>query len=271
MHAAEAGPVDGPLALLLHGFPGFWYCWLRQMPALAEAGFHVLAPDQRGYNLTEKQGPYTLDTLAADMAGLVTAAGYQKAFVAGHDWGAAVAWALAFTHPERVEKLAILNVPHPYVMVQGLRSGSLCQLFKSRYIFFFQIPRLPEALLSRNNFTGLRRLMRGSGLPDTFSAADLNTYTIAWEQPGALRAGIGWYRAIARLSLSRLYHSLERRVTRPTIILWGDQDVALEASLGERSLQWCDDGRIVHYPGASHWVQLDAAEQVNRELVKFFF
>ena len=111
------------------------------MPALAEAGFHVLAPDQPGYNLTEKQGPYTLDTLAADMAGLVCAAGYQKAFVAGHDWGAAVAWALAFTHPERVEKLAILNVPHPYVMVQGLCGGKVRQLFKSWYIFFFQIPR----------------------------------------------------------------------------------------------------------------------------------
>ncbi len=271
VHAAEAGPSDGPLALLLHGFPGFWYCWLRQMPALAEAGFHVLAPDQRGYNLTEKQGPYTLDTLAADMAGLVSAAGYQKAFVAGHDWGAAVAWALAFTHPEQVEKLAILNVPHPYVMLQGLRGGNVRQLFKSWYIFFFQIPRLPEALLSRNDFTRLRRLLRGSGLPDTFSAADLNTYTSAWEQPGALRASIGWYRAMARLSLSRQNHALDQRVTRPTIILWGDQDVALEASLGERSLQWCDDGRIVHYPGASHWVQLDAAEQVNRQLVKFFF
>jgi epoxide hydrolase 4 len=270
VHAAEAGPADGPLALLLHGFPGFWYCWLRQMPALAEAGFHVLAPDQRGYNLTEKQGPYSLDTLAADMAGLVTAAGCQKAFVAGHDWGAAVAWTLAFTHPERVEKLAVLNVPHPYVMVQGLRGGNVRQLLKSWYIFFFQIPRLPEALLSRNDFTGLRRLLRGSGLPDTFSAADLDTYTTAWEQPGALRASIGWYRAMAKLSLSPRSRSLDRRVTRPAMILWGDQDVALEASLGERSLQWCDDGRIVHYPGASHWVQLDAAEQVNRQLVQFF-
>ena len=240
------------------------------MPTLAEAGFHVLAPDQRGYNLTEKQGPYTLDTLVADMADLITAAGHQKAFVVGHDWGAAVAWSLAFTHPELVEKLAILNVPHPYVMVQELRNGNLRQLLKSWYIFFFQIPRLPEAMLSRNDFKGLRRLMRGSGLHATFSAADLNTYTAAWKQPDALHASIGWYRAMAKLSLSGSYRSLDRRVIQPTIILWGDQDVALEASLGERSLQWCDDGRIVHYPGASHWVQLDATEQVNRELVKFF-
>ena len=112
--------------------------------------------------------------------------------------------------------------------------------------------------------------MRGSGLADTFSAADLNTYTSAWEQPSAFHASVGWYRAMARLPLSRRNHALDQRVTRPAILLWGDQDVALEASLGERSLQWCDDGRIVHYPGASHWVQLDAAEQVNRELVKFF-
>ena len=270
VHAAEAGPLDSPLVVLLHGFPGFWYCWREQMSSLSANNFHVIAPDQRGYNLTAKQGPYALDILLADVAALITAAGQEKVFLAGHDWGAAVAWALAFTHPELVEKLAILNVPHPYVMVQALRRGNLRQLLKSWYIFFFQIPRLPEALLRRDNFFGLRRLLVGSGLPNTFSSADLVTYTTAWSQPGVLNASIGWYRAMAKLSFSRLYHSLDRRVTCPTIILWGDQDVALEPSLGERSLEWCDDGRIVHYPGASHWVQLDSVELVNRELMKFF-
>ncbi|HEX2979920.1 MAG TPA: alpha/beta hydrolase, partial [Anaerolineaceae bacterium] len=124
LHAEVAGPVDGPLVVLLHGFPEFWYGWRNQIAPLAQAGFHVVAPDQRGYNLSDKPagiGAYHLDALAADVLSILDHFKREQAFVVGHDWGAAVAWHLAIHHPERVERLAILNVPHPGAMARALR------------------------------------------------------------------------------------------------------------------------------------------------------
>ena len=150
LHAVTAGPEDGPLVLLLHGFPEFWYGWRRQIPALAAAGFRVLAPDQRGYNLSDKPrelSAYRLDALAADALGLIDAAGRERAFVVGHDWGAMVAWWLALVAPQRVERLAILNVPHPYVFRRHLMNDAEQQK-RSIYAGFFQLPWLPQSALS---------------------------------------------------------------------------------------------------------------------------
>jgi len=119
LHIAEGGPADGPLVLLLHGFPEFWYGWRKQIPALMEAGFHVVAPDQRGYNLSDKPrgiDAYRVGVLAGDAFGLMDAFGHERASVVGHDWGAAVAWRMALQRPERVERLGIINVPHPLVL-----------------------------------------------------------------------------------------------------------------------------------------------------------
>ena len=270
VHAAEAGPSDGPLALLLHGFPGSWYCWLRQMTALAEAGFHVIAPDQRGYNLTEKQGPYSLDTLAADMAGLVSAAGYQKAFVAGHDWGAAVAWVVAARHPDRVERLAILNVPHPAVMARALLGRNLRQIRRSWYIFFFQLPGLPEWSLSRKDFARLRWLMRASARRGTFSDEDLQRYRDAWAQPGALAASIGWYRALGRSMLGRGRRRVAGIVRVPTIMLWGERDAALGVELAEQSLAYLERGELLRYPKATHWLHEEEPGEIAGRLVDHF-
>ena len=143
LHYVEAG--EGPLVVLLHGFPEFWFSWRFQIPALAAAGFRVVAPDMRGYNLSSRPAEvaaYDTDRLAADVRGLIRELGAERALLAGHDWGGAVAWITAMNHPEVVERLAILNVPHPRRMLQGLRTPR--QLAKSWYFLAFQVPWLPE-------------------------------------------------------------------------------------------------------------------------------
>ena len=170
MHVAEAGPADGPLVVLLHGFPEFWYGWRHQIGALAAAGYRVLAPDQRGYHLSDRPrglDAYAVDRLAADVIGLIAARGRDTATVVGHDWGAGVAWWLALRHPSWLERMAILNVPHPAVLLRHLRRDPT-QWLRSWYILFFQLPRLPEALLRANDYAGMARGLRRSAQAGTF-------------------------------------------------------------------------------------------------------
>jgi len=269
LHVVQAGPVDGPLVILLHGFPEYWAGWRQQIPALAAAGYRVWAPDQRGYNTSDKPpgvAAYNLDELALDVVGLIDAAGAQKVFVAGHDWGAAVAWWLGIKHADRLEKLAILNVPHPAVMRRRLRTH-FSQLRKSWYMFFFQLPWLPERVLARN---GGERFMRGiqvSSPPGAFSEEDVQGYLAAWAQPGAWTGMINWYRAMFQKppTPARSY-----RVTLPTRILWGKRDAVLEWEMAETSLELCDQGELFFIAEAAHFVQHDAPARVNELLVDFF-
>lgn len=270
MHAAVAGPVDGQPVVLLHGFPEFWYSWRKQIPALTAAGFRVLAPDQRGYNLTGKQPPYDIMTLVGDIVHLLDANGWPTAYVVGHDWGAAVAWALAGAHPTRVSKLAILNVPHPQVMFKALLGSNLKQILRSWYIFFFQIPGLPEAMLSSQNFANMRRLMQRSAQAHTFTAADLQAYQTAWAQPGALTAMIGWYRSIWQSRSRAAQPEANRPLPMPALILWGEQDQALGVELAEASQSYLTQGRLVRYPQATHWVHEDLPNEVNQQLLAHF-
>jgi len=156
LHVANAGPTDGPLVVLLHGFPEFWYGWRHQIAILAEAGLRVVAPDQRGYNLSDKPAgiaAYRLDTLAEDIVGLAAALGGERFAVVGHDWGGVVAWHLAARFPERVTRAAILNAPHPATLRSYARRRP-GQLLKSWYVGFFQLPRLPELALRASGFWG---------------------------------------------------------------------------------------------------------------------
>jgi pimeloyl-ACP methyl ester carboxylesterase len=269
LHVVTAGDPNGKPALLLHGFPEFWYGWRDQIPALVAAGYRVIVPDQRGYNLSDKpEGvkSYQTEVLVRDVIGLLDHYRIEKVNLAGHDWGAAVAWSVATRFPDRVERLAILNVPHPAVMLATLRS-SFRQMLKSWYIGLFQIPGLPDWVLRVNDYAAGRRLLVSSGKPDTFTPADLAKYKKAWAQPGAITAMINWYRAIFR---ERSVQQTDNRVHVPVLILWGKRDIALSAEMAQRSIELCDNGRLVFFENSSHWVQHDEPDEVNRQLIAFF-
>ncbi len=269
LHVAEAGA--GPLVILLHGFPDFWYSWRYQIPALVDAGFRVVAPDMRGYNLSEKPrgvAAYHVRYLTADVAGLIRACGEERAHVVGHDWGAVVAWSFAMRYPEMLRRLAILNVPHPVRMMEGLRTPR--QLLKSWYMFFFQLPWLPEASIRMGSYAVLRRLFRTDpARPGAFTEEDIRRYVAALSQPGALPAAIHYYRAFLRIRPREARASL-RRVDAPVLVIWGERDRYLGAELADPPLQWVPNARVVRLPGASHWVQHDEPERVCQLLVDFF-
>ena len=265
LHTRQAGPEDGPLVVLLHGFPEFWYGWHRQIKPLADAGYRVIVPDQRGYNRSDKPDgvdSYRIETLAADVVGLLDAADRETAAVAGHDWGAAVAWWLALSYPERIESLTAVNVPHPTVMETTLRN-SLSQLRKSWYMFAFQLPALPEAISTANNCRVLRRGLTNSSRPGTFSATDLERYRAAWQQPDALTAMINWYRAMGRYRPQ----PPRQQVSVPTLVMWGQQDEFLASTMAEESLDYCDDAELVSFPSATHWVLHERSKRTAEKLL----
>lgn len=267
LNVAQAGPADGPLLIFLHGFPEFWYGWRRQIEHFAGLGYRVWAPDQRGYNLSDKPDgvrAYTLDTLAADVVGLIDAAGCAQAGIVGHDWGSAVTWWTALKRPERVRRAAILNVPHPAWMARNMRRNP-AQLLKSWYIFFFQIPRLPEALVRANRYAAAARSLIASSRPGTFTATDLDRYREAWARTDGLKTMIHWYRAMfqAPSPLTSL------RVRIPLLMIWGAKDRFLGRELAQPSIDLCDDGRLVFIDEASHWVQHEEPDRVNALLSEF--
>ena len=267
LHVRAAGPADGPLVVLLHGFPEFWYGWRHQIAPLAEAGYRVVVPDQRGYNRSDAPpqiAAYDLDLLTADVCRLIDAAGRERAHVVGHDWGAMVAWTLAMTHPERVRRLGILNVPHPRVFRRTLLTNP-AQLLRSVYALFFQLPALPEWLLGRNDGQGLAWLLRTSSRHDTFSDADIAAYRHAWKQPGRLRGMLHWYRAAFRRAFRR--DTPDAPIIAPTLVLWGARDVALSRQMAAPSADRCRNGRLVMLDDATHWVQHDAPDTVTRHLL----
>ncbi|HEX3692932.1 MAG TPA: alpha/beta hydrolase [Solirubrobacteraceae bacterium] len=266
LHYVEAG--EGPLIVLLHGFPEFWYSWRHQIEPLAAAGYRVVAPDMRGYNLSSRPHDwhaYDGQKLAGDIAGLIGALGEQSAFVVGHDWGAAVAYAVAMYHPEVVRRLAILNVPHPVRMLEGFRT--LRQLRKSWYMFFFQIPRLPERLIARDDFSFAKRSLRADS-KKAFTDEDLERYVEAWSQPGALTGMINYYRAALRRSPRSAQGQL-RRIECPTLVIWGMLDRHLGSELAEPPREWVTDVRVERIAEATHWVQHDAPERVTELLLGF--
>ena len=267
LHAVTAGPADGPLVILLHGFPEFWYGWWRQIAPLAASGLRVVVPDQRGYNLSDKPAgvaPYRLDTLADDVLGLADALGHERFAVVGHDWGAAVAWHVASRSPERVTRAAILNAPHPATLRQYARAH-LRQALKSWYVAYFQLPFLPELGLRAGGFRGLRRALQRTSRPRTFTDEDFRHYREAWAQPGALTAMLNWYRALRLAGVL----AAPARVRVPVRVIWGDRDAFLEAGLAETSAALCERAEVFHLPDATHWVQHEEAERVNRLLIEF--
>ena len=257
---------EGPLVVLLHGFPETSRAWRKQIPELAKR-FKIVAPDLRGYGRSEKPkgiAAYRTAVLADDIAALIAAFGAERAHVVGHDWGGGVAWTLATVHPEVVDRLVVLNCPHPAVMQRALRSN-WTQIRRSWYIFAFQLPWLPEWAFSRDGAKALRDALRRSAKrPDTFSEADLDEYARAFAAPGAATAALNYYRAALR---SRLPAA---KIKAPTLLIWAQDDFAL----GMELTRGMDDlfettPRVEYIPDTSHWVMEERPEVVNRLLLEF--
>ena len=268
LHYVEQG--DGPLVVLLHGFPEFWYSWRHQIPALADAGFRVIALDQRGYNTSEKPPgvrSYRIEALVDDVAALILQAGESRAVVVGHDWGGGVAWMVPMLRPEVVDKLIVLNAPHPRALQREMRTVE--QLRKSWYILFFQLPILPEVAFRLGKYRLLERQMtREPKRPGAFSDEDIAAYKEAIAQPGALTAAINYYRAAVRRNPAEVLRML-RQIDSPTLLIWGEDDPYLGIKLTEGLVEWVPDIRVERIANASHWVQVDAAERVNQLMIDF--
>ena len=254
----DAGPPDGDGIILLHGFPETSASWSAVVPGLAAAGLRVLAPDQRGYSPGARphgRRAYVLSELVADVTALADRAGIERFHVVGHDWGGAVAWALAATRPERLRTLTVLSTPHPEAMLRAMVTGT--QGLHSWYMAMFQIPRLPERLMLARDGRLFRRSMSRAGLP----APAIETYYRHMRQPGALTAALNWYRALPLSAGDRQ----RAAVTVPTLYVWSTDDIALGRKAAELT------GRYVSAPyrfevldGVSHWIPEEAPGEVVR-------
>jgi len=264
LHYVEMGNPGEPLVVLLHGFPECWYEWRSVMPGLAER-FHVVAPDMRGYNWSERPrgvSSYGLDKLAADIAALVPALGHDKAHVVGHDWGGVVAWRLGAAHRDRLNKLVVLNAPHPATLKRELQRGE--QFFRSYYVFLFQLPLIAEAaarLSLRSSLLGTARV------PGAFSDEALDVYQHAISQPGAATAMLNYYRAAVRDVFGS--SSGDHTVRCPTMVIWGMRDFALVPALLDGLEEWVPDLRIERVEESGHWVPEEKPGLVTEHLLDF--
>ena len=265
MHYVMQG--EGPLIVLLHGFPEFWYSWRYQIPMLAEHGYTVVAPDLRGYNDSDKpRTGYDVATLIRDIEGLIKGLGYERATVVGHDWGGVLAWVFAMGYPRMTERLIVMNAPHPQAMLRELRT--LKQLRKSWYMFAFQLPWLPEYLLKRNNANEIGRMLRGAAVQKAAFAREITAkYQEAMNKPGAMTAALNYYRQLFR----RWPQSAAKasRIAAPTLLIWGEQDIALDIALTTGLEQWVDNLQVKRIPDSGHWVQQEKPEQVNSFMLEF--
>lgn len=272
MHYVEKGA--GPTVVLLHGFPEMWWSWRYQIDALANAGFRVIVPDQRGYGETDQQGPYDLDTLASDVAHLVESLGAERRVrIVGHDWGGAVAWHLASHRPEWCERLAVLNCPHPAVMRKALLDNlSWAQVKRSWYMFFFQLPWLPEYFLTRNGAELMPRTLKAASIDRShFGPDDVRPFQEAILRPGAASAMVGWYRQALRDGFSRPFTPpAYPPITCETLLIWGKADPALDYDILVPGTEvYAPKLRISPVEGCGHFVQAERPAEVNAALLEF--
>jgi pimeloyl-ACP methyl ester carboxylesterase len=260
----EAGKGDH-LALCLHGFPESRFSWRYQLPFLAELGYRAWAPDLRGYGETEPKpqavSAYLIDRLMEDVAALIDASGARTVTLIGHDWGAGLAWTFAANAVRPLERLVIMNVPHPAVMSAHLRR-SWAQLRRSWYMFFFQIPGVPEWVTTANDARAVRRAFHDMALDKAnFGPEVLDRYARDAQRPGAMRGMINWYRAALRLQ-GKLAGPWPR-IETPTLVVWGEEDAALGLELLDGTEAHVRDLTVRRLPGVSHWVQQEAPGAVN--------
>jgi pimeloyl-ACP methyl ester carboxylesterase len=259
---------DGPLMLFLHGFPEFWYSWRHQISEFAK-DYKVVAIDLRGYNDSDKPtdvSAYAMPELIKDVQGVISGLGYEQCILVGHDWGGAIAWSFAYAHPEMIDRLIILNLPHPAKFAQGLQTPQ--QLLRSGYIFFFQIPLLPELLIQINDYQALEQAFRGMAINKAaFTSADIEAYKNALAKPGALTTSLNYYRNAFQLgsTLQRSWSVLEV----PTLMIWGEDDIPLGKELTYGTEDYVRDFQIKYIPNCSHWVQQEQPQLVNQYMREF--
>jgi len=265
-----AGGSSDRLALLLHGFPECAYSWRYQIPLLAQLGYRVWAPNLRGYGKSDRPAgiaSYTLDKLEQDVSDLIEASGSKHVVLIGHDWGAAIAWSFAMYHPGEIERLITMNVPHPACFQRGL--GTLTQLRKSWYMFFFQIPGLAEKLIPLGNFRAIEHGFRNMAVhKERFPDEVLDVFKRNAKEPGGLTAMINYYRALPR-GLSRARKLGMPKIETKTLLVWGEQDAALGKELTYGTEKHVSHLTVRYVPDASHWVQQDTPEAVNAMLTAF--
>jgi pimeloyl-ACP methyl ester carboxylesterase len=267
-HVAACGAGER-LALCLHGFPECWYSWRLQMPLLAELGYRVWAPDLRGYGETDKPAElseYAIENLLGDVAALIDSSGARSTMLIAHDWGAIIAWYFAIRRIRPIERLVIMNVPHPFAAMPAVRTWK--QLTRSWYVLFFQLPWLPELLLGARGQRAIGETFRRTCVnPERFPDAVLEVFRQSAARPGALTAMLNYYRAFFRGGgAARQAHLGPRTIETPTLMLWGEQDVALTRETTYDTEAFVSDLTLRYLPQASHWVQQDAPETVNRML-----
>ncbi|MGB5485407.1 alpha/beta fold hydrolase [Parasphingorhabdus sp.] len=259
---AQAGESK-KLALCLHGFPELNYSWRHQIPLLVEMGYKVWAPNLRGYGGSSRPDDvtsYRLNTLVQDVAALIDASGAEEVTLIAHDWGAIIAWHFAILKIRPLTRLVIMNVPHPKCAQRELRRWY--QLRKSWYIFFFQLPWLPEWLLGLDGALRIKRAFSRMAIDKSrFPEKDLQIYADAASRPGALRAMINYYRALLRTKDGREIGDGMVRV--PTLMVWGEEDTAIDIRCTGGTEEWVPNLELHRLPGVSHWVQQEAPEKVN--------
>lgn len=269
LEVREFGPEDGELVIMLHGFPECWASWRHQITALASAGYRLLIPNLRGYGRGEKPEKlidYRIDNLAKDIDALLHHAGREKCHLVGHDWGGAIAWWYGIHHSERLASLSILNAPHPQAFLQTLKKAPL-QWLKSWYIFFFQLPLLPEKMMSLFNHKRLRDTLTSTSNTGSYQQDDIDILLDTWQQPGCTRAMLNYYRCMLR---DLVLPQEPATVSAPSQLLWGEQDLALTLPMAISSTAYFDHGQLHRYPDASHWLNHDKPDAVNTKLLQFF-
>lgn len=258
---------EGELMLMLHGFPEFWYSWRHQIPEFAK-DFKVVALDLRGYNESDKpskQSAYVMDQFIKDIEGVIKGLGYDRCVLVGHDWGGAIAWSFAYAHSDMVERLIVLNLPHPAKFAEGFRTPQ--QLLRSAYIFFFQLPLLPELLLQASDYQPIETAFKGMAVnKSAFTQADIEAYKNAAAKRGALTATLNYYRNVWQQGL--LSHNWGI-LDVPTLMIWGEDDTALGKELTYGTEAYVRDFQIKYISNCSHWVQLEQPQLVNQYMREF--
>ncbi|MFB2773372.1 alpha/beta fold hydrolase [Pelatocladus sp. BLCC-F211] len=258
---------EGALMLMLHGFPEFWYSWRHQIPEFAKY-FKVVAVDLRGYNDSDKpkeQSAYRMDEFIRDIKGLIEGLGYEKCVLVGHDWGGAIAWCFAYTYPEMVERLVVLNIPHPAKLAEGLRTPA--QLLKSSYMFLFQLPWLPEVLIQSWDYQLIENAFQGMAVDkNAFSKSDIEAYKNAAAKRGSLTAMLNYYRNIFQ---DQMFNKSLGILEVPTLMIWGESDTALGKELTYGTEAYVRDLQIKYIPNCSHWVQQERPELVNQYIQEY--